>query len=187
MKRQGKCQAWDEYFDYTDDGVGNASNGKCFRRGISNLEKNGRKHHLKDSKMKFSALSVAAVLAFFAQTMAEPLPQTSPPTCTTTSFECRSSINMHWFLTDFRRWWSMCKLIIRCEVAVKLDIEPRWVFFRNYNVSIHFKIKWPTDWRVIFFLRPIRMDVLWTCFPGNYWTVGFLYFKQHLDWSFDAI
>ena len=116
--------------EYTNDGVGNASNKRCFRHDISNLVKNEQKHHLKElhlrdqiHKMKFSALSVAAVLAFFAQTMAEPFPQTSPPTCTTTSFKCKSSINISihdCFLTDFQRRWSMCKLIIPCEVAVNL-------------------------------------------------------------------
>ena len=42
--------------------------------------------------MKFSALSVAAVFALFAQTMAEPLPQGNPPvTCPRQIFHCRSN------------------------------------------------------------------------------------------------
>ncbi|KAF8799662.1 hypothetical protein BYT27DRAFT_7176265 [Phlegmacium glaucopus] len=40
--------------------------------------------------MKFSALSVATILAFFSGTMAEPLPQTGPTTtaCSTKVFYC---------------------------------------------------------------------------------------------------
>ena len=75
---------------------------RCVRPGISSLvKKNGQRQHLKNprpiseikfTKMKFSALSVAAVLAFFAQTMAEPLPQGTPPvvTCPAQTFHCRS-------------------------------------------------------------------------------------------------
>ena len=109
-----QCQARVGRFDKIWHGVRNASNKKCIRRGISNLVnlKNGQKQpHLRNQtwihNMKFSAFSVAAVFAFFAQTMAEPFPQGTPPIvdCTTTSFPCRSSMNIsvhalvsNWFL-----------------------------------------------------------------------------------------
>ena len=84
--------------------------------------------------MKLTALSLAAAFAFFVQTMAETLPQDTPDVlaCPVQTFHCRSSTNILvnvtvLILTDLRRRRSMCKLIIPCEVAVRLYIDRRWV------------------------------------------------------------
>ena len=87
------------------------------------------KHHLKNPiseikvfKMKLTALSIAAVFAFFSQTMAEPLPQGAVGTSPTETFHCKSSMNISvnlLILNDLRRRRSICKLITPCEVAVQ--------------------------------------------------------------------
>ena len=63
----------------------------------------------------------------------------------------------------------MRKLIIPCEVAVKLYIDRNrcWVFFSNCNVSNRFPINDPPlTGTILFLFRPNRMDVLWSHFPG---------------------
>ena len=124
--------------------------------------------------MKLTALSLAAIFAFFAQTMAEPLPQgiPAPANCTTQVFHCRSSLNISviaLILTDLRRRRYMCKLIIPCEVAQRLGCILTVVgfFCRDWFVSIPFPINWSSDWRVLsLFKAPMDGGVV-DLFPWN--------------------
>ena len=128
--RTWRCQA-----HATGDEILKKSKHECLRRkwrssrrGISSLEKmvtekSSKEPHLRNQiyNMKLTALSIAA-FAFFAQTMAEPLPLETPTvfSCPTKNFHCRSSMNILVniiILTDLRRRRSMCKLIIPCEVS----------------------------------------------------------------------
>ena len=169
--------------DYEINILGNASNKRCFRRGISSLVKNGQNHHLKNpiSETRFTKWSslLFPLLPFSCSSHRQ---WQNPFLKRTLPFAQRqlSIVSLQWifrfmhlFNTEFRRRRSMCELIIPCEVPVKLYMILTVVGSSlGFAMQVSaFRLNDPPIDRCYFF-RPRRMEVLWTYFPGKWWNVG---------------